>query len=341
MPSQKITLFCRSSLIVFLLVCACGPKGVSGTNTNSGMLNSHFFLKESDFAESADYPQQEASQSAVSGDVDGLGSSIRNHTPDPVSAVGTSCLESVFNGENRFKVIENAILLEGLVENRTCAPSDTDKKLGMKETQIKRFQYLKGVSCELSAEVKAFDGKSVNELGASANKNPCLNSDSAAKIEQGYLEVTYGSSSESGALPTGKLKVVSTESSADLKWCVITSGTKDGCIAQELLQSEATTGATIKKQSTSSKLTFHNAKSSTFDQQYYESGSADLLVQGWTGLLTFIGKDAAPKWTLNKGGVTATGTLTERKKVLTSLADLPQNLERALTQFNNLLLLNP
>jgi len=91
--------------------------------------------------------------------------------------------------------------------------------------------------------------------------------------------------------------------------CVTKNGVTDGCVTTEIDTTNVTLNGTPTK---SVRKTVFNAKAlkvSTDTQAFAESGTAELTLADWKGVVTFSGAAKAPTWSMAKGAATPkTGT---------------------------------
>lgn len=231
----------------------------------------------------------------------------------------SKCLQDIYKS-TKVKVIDRSkVIFSVSYDLSSCfaemqsSGSEPTQGAQLKFTESKGLLYGE-LSCE-GSDFSALDGKSITDLEGDTSTQTCatkrtylLNSSASTKGEVVYGEKTYNFDST----------YASAESTADNQACV--NEVKDGVYSA--LGSCRRVDITVSNYNGQTEASFFMTESKDLkwelNKPWFSSGSMSVMLNDWSGTVTYTGSDAAPTYTLTKGGETVSGSFSSTAALLSS-----------------------
>jgi hypothetical protein len=272
----------------------------NGQTGNEAALKSGLFLEDADLAKANTKLLGEGEIWSGVNDVDDVYNSKPDQTPEEADKALDDCLAKGIGGA--LKLDGNTWSYESSAKSFDCTSKSSSK------ISYSSVQYVFKAQCEEVNEAAKTDiGKSVFGGNSKFKGSLCAKGKESRTIIQTKVAASVGGLSETKTFEV-KTELVSNTSLPGFAPCVEKGKVSDGCVKTTVNTSDILLDGRSTKTVEKTIFTAKALKASDASQKYYESGTADLVLTDWKGVVTYSGAKVAPTWTMTKGTVTKTGT---------------------------------
>ena len=226
----------------------------------------------------------------------------------------TSKCDSVFTAP---KVVAagNAIIVSATLDikscsNETAAAATPPSDLQLKSAIVKIYSRTECTGKDLSS----YNGKTVGQIEDLNLQTFCTSGYSVVSNSRSDLEIV----SQTDTTYSFKTTTIDAFGTADNGPCAttITSGTfkQTGCVEISKSISSGSNESVEYRKVTQKDLTWTASTADT----WYKSGTMDVILNDWTGTVTFSGATTPPTYSFKKGSATVNGTVPARSTTLTN-----------------------